>query len=170
MLEQYPEIFESINTKILKFLSYKSRSEKEVVSKLNDYLLREKNLTPVAKDFFSKFFISKLKELNLIDDYKYAKSFVKEKIDSPKPTSKIKVKIFLRKKGISEEIINNAVKDFSRDLEISNAKKDANKKFKILKNKKDTPYLKHKINNYLLSKGYPIEIISSVVDTLSDVK
>ena len=169
MLEKYPELFEELNLKILNFLSYKARSVKEVSGKLDFYLQKHNEVDTEVRDYFKDFFLNNLHELNLLDDKKYAVDFVREKINSPKPISKLKIQQFLHHKGISSDISKEALKQFSYELELSNAKKDMLKKMKSLHNKPPKE-LVQKVQAYLATKGYPFEIIRSVVDTISDIK
>lgn len=88
----------------LKFLSFRSRSVKEV----RDYLVKKRFLDT---DIDSA--IDDLIELNFLDDEKLAKEWVEIRART-KPSGPVKLKFELRQKGISEEIIKKVTKlDYS---------------------------------------------------------
>ena len=78
-------------------------------------------------------------------------------------------KIFLTKKGISREIQDDVLAQFTYDIELAKASIDAEKKLNTIKR---LPSLqqKTKLFSFLKSKGYSMQVISTTVDTLVDVK
>ncbi len=91
-------IKEKVNLKILNFISYKIRSEREISDRLSQYLYRYKKMKKSQKDEIKAEIMAKLEEINLINDIYFAESFVSQKVNSPKPASRMKIKQFLMRK------------------------------------------------------------------------
>ena len=109
----------------LNYLSYKPRSINEVKKKLFS-----KKIAYSVIDLT----IEKMKKYGYLDDKKYARDWIEERIRtrgfSP---SKIKSELFL--KGISKEIIENNLKEiYTPELEIKTAKRIAKKQMRKYKN------------------------------------
>jgi regulatory protein len=158
------EIFEKVYFKILNFISYNLRSEKEVSDRLTKYLTKY-HTNPKEKDaLFSKLTV-KLEEGGYLNDSNFASLYIKSVSDSRKAVSKRKITHFLMKKGVSKDIISNVLNSLPTDFSLNNAKKDAEKKLRLLGNI-DEFSKKRKLYDYLYRKGYDSGTISSVVDTL----
>lgn len=158
------EIFEKVYFKILNFISYNLRSEKEVSDRLTKYLSKYR-ISSSEKDNLSAKLTSKLEESGYLNDSNFAFSYVKSVSDSKKPVSKRKITHFLMKKGISKDIISDAINTLPEEFSRNNAMKDAEKKLRLLGNI-DGFSKKRKLYDYLFRKGYDSGTISSVVDTL----
>lgn len=158
------EIFEKVYFKILNFISYNLRSEKEVSDRLTKYLSRYR-ISSSEKNDLSVKLTSKLEESGYLDDLNFAFSYIKSVSDSKKPISKRKIIHFLMKKGVPRDIISDALNSLPADFSRSNAVKDAEKKLRLLGNI-DEFSKKRKLYDYLFRKGYDSGTISSVVDTL----
>ena len=163
------EIALEIKDKTLNFLSLKPRSERETNARVTYYLKKYKWLKDFEKEAITSDTIKDLKRNNLLDDKKFAKAFVKEKINSPKTTSKLKVEQFLKRKGVKDSVINEAMRLFTDELEEQNLQKDAEKKLPSLK-EPNIYKKKSKLISYLASRGYPYSKIYTVVDRIVDVK
>ena len=158
------EIFEKVYFKVLNFISYNLRSEKEVSDRLAKYLSKYR-ISSSEKESISGKVTLKLEESGYLDDSNYAFLYVKSVSDSRKPISKRKITHFLMKKGVSKDIISDAINSLPEEFSLNNAKKDAEKKLRLLGNI-DEFSKKRKLYDYLYRKGYDSGIISSVVDTL----
>jgi regulatory protein len=158
------EIFEKVYFKILNFISYNLRSEKEISERLTKYLSKYR-VTQSEKDDLSFKLTSKLEESGYLNDLNFSTSYIKSISDSRKPISKREANHFLMKKGVSKEIISGVLDSLPADFSSNNAMKDAEKKLRLLGNI-DEFSKKRKIYNYLFRKGYDSDVISSVVDTL----
>lgn len=139
--------------KALKFLSYRQRSEKEVVDKLK-------------KEGFSQEIIDKtvefLKGYNLIDDLNFAKNFVMDKSNINKyGPERIKYELYM--KGIPESIINKSLKDY--DDEYSVALELARKKINSYKNDNKSAIYR-KLGGFLQRRGFSYECILKVLREL----
>ncbi len=167
--EKIKETQEKIDLKILNFISYKARSTAEVKKKLDHYLKRKKNLKFSEIEKIKERSLEKLVNLNLLDDDDYAKSYVNEKIKSTKPVSKLQIRKFLLSKGVPYKIIDNNLKLMKKEIEYAKAKKDATRKLARYK-KMDKRTMRNKLRVYLSRKGYPWEVVYSVVDNITGVK
>lgn len=139
--------------KALKFLSYRQRSEKEVVDKLK-------------KEGFSQEIIDKtvefLKGYNLVDDLNFAKNFVMDKSNINKyGPERIKYELYM--KGIPESIINKVLKDY--DDEYSVALELARKKINSYKNDNKSAIYR-KLGGFLQRRGFSYECILKVLREL----
>lgn len=133
------------------------KTEKEVINKLE-------------KKGFEKSTIDKtmifLRNYNFVDDNKYAKCYIKEKL---KVDGKKKIKFNLLKKGINESIIDESFSayDTSGDEYINSLRKIAEKKYNILKKGNiDETKMKKKLCDYLLRKGYLWSEVKLVLNEL----
>jgi SOS response regulatory protein OraA/RecX len=160
---------EKIEAKIFNFIAYKSRTTWEVEQKIDYYLEKRKTPSPSDKKSFKSKLLEKLSQLKLLNDLDYAENYLKERIDARKPVSSIQIKKFLGKKGLSRKVIEQALKKFSREEEKSQALKDAQKKFPTYQ-KRNKKKAKRLLIQYLSRKGYPYDVVYSVVDSLPGVK
>ncbi len=137
----------------LRFLSFRPRSEKEI----SDYL-KKKQVDPVI----SQKIILKLKESNFLNDEEFAKWWIEQRT-LIKPRAWRIIRLELRAKGISDEIIQDSELKVQDDGEI--AIKLAEKKISRYKNlPKQEAY--QKLGRYLSSKGFNWEIIKKSIDEI----
>ncbi|MCF6466772.1 regulatory protein RecX [Clostridium sp. Cult2] len=137
---------------VLNFLSYKKRTKKEIIDKLKHKGF-EDNIIHNTLDY--------LKSYNLIDDLDYADSFVKDKINLNKQGPH-RIKYDLYRKGISQEIIEEVLKD---DDEYPRALELAKKKIKSYKGD-DRDKIYRKLGGFLQRRGYSYDCISRVLKEL----
>lgn len=159
------EAYEKTYFKMLNFVSYRLRSEKEVLDRLEKYLSKF-SLPKDSSDSVKSKVLSKLEDDGYLNDVKFASSYVKGLIFSNKPVSNMKIFQFLLKRGVPKEVIMNVLSsDLPSDFLLKNALKEGEKKKNSLRDV--NPYtLKRKLLDYLYKKGYPSEVIHSVIDSL----
>lgn len=105
--------------------------------------------------------INFLTEYKFIDDVYFANAFTKQYIRNQ---GKNNIRQKLLQKGINEEIIDDTLKEFTREDEVSVALNLTEKKLITLsKKEKDIRKIKMKINTFLISKGYNFHIINEVI-------
>jgi regulatory protein len=139
----------------LHFLESSFKSAKQVVDKLK---LKEFDVKTI--DRVMKF----LKEYEFIDDKRYVKLFIKEKVRS---SGKNKIKFTLIKKGLPEELINEGLDAITNEQQNLIALKLGEKKIAILfKSEKDTGKLYKKTADYLVRNGFDFEIINEVLNKI----
>lgn len=135
------------------YLSMRMRSEKEV----RDYL-KQKDMEPPAIDEV----IHKLTEQKYLDDEQFAIAFVRTQINTTDKGINV-IRNELKEKGISDSLIQLSLKEFKTDLQISKAIKLCEKGIK--KYQKDSErILKQKLEQMLVRKGYPFDIISIAIE------
>jgi regulatory protein len=138
--------------RVLRFLSYRPRSEKE----LQDWF-KKKQVGSETQRLIEK----KLRRLNYLDDREFARWWVEQRM-SFRPFGKRRLLLELRQKGISQEMIEEQLNSL-KDEELSRlAVKLAKKKLKVLKNQ---PYFeaREKLTAFLARRGFGWEIIKEVV-------
>lgn len=139
-----------------RLISYRDRS----VSELKKRLLQKGYDLEVIDAI-----IPRIKELNYLDDKRFAKKWVKHKVKHS-PKGKYLLIKELKDKGVAEKIINEALSsEYPYDLEFKTAVKLA-KKWKNKSHNKDKDLVKLKV--YLKNKGFRYEIISDVVKDFAD--
>lgn len=138
----------------LRYLDTKMRTEKEVIKYLTDKY--------DSKDVEN--LVIRLKKEGLIDDSKYIKSFINDKInlsnDGP-----YKIKRDLIQKGIIEDLIEI---DIDNNILLDKLRRIMPRYINLYK-KNSKNIIKNKTVNYFLNLGYDKEIIEEVFDSL-DVK
>ncbi|PIR79946.1 MAG: hypothetical protein COU25_02675 [Candidatus Levybacteria bacterium CG10_big_fil_rev_8_21_14_0_10_35_13] len=158
--------FTKLLNKSFRFLSYRPRSEKEVVEylkkKISNFQFPISNFKTAEEIIDS--IIEKLKEQKFIDDTEFAKWWIEQR-SKVKPKA-IKFIIFeLKQKGIAKELIDEilndkefeVISDFDKALELA--------KKRIKRYEKEEPKKAYeKMVRFLASKGFEWEIIKKVID------
>lgn len=145
--------FDKFYNKALYFLSFRPRSEKE----LRDYLKKNK-----VDDLTSEKIINSLKNNKFLNDEEFAKWFKQQRtLIKPKATTVIKME--LKQKGITEEIISEIFKD-ETESDLEKAKKLAEKRITRYLGLHDKRKVYEKMGRYLASKGFNYDVIKEVID------
>lgn len=134
-------------TKILKYISFKKRTENEVRLKFNRVI--DEELLDDA--------IEELKENGYIDDNKYIVRAVNEFM-ALKNMSIKEIKYKLMAKGINKNLIDNYIStnyEILIDYELQSAKKIAVKKSSLEEDE---------IKSYLMKKGYSLDSIDEAIN------
>ncbi|MCD6539939.1 MAG: regulatory protein RecX, partial [Candidatus Omnitrophica bacterium] len=87
-----------------RLLKYRDRSEKEIVNRLKK--------KKVSREVIEKV-IAELKSLSLLDDRKFAKSWIQERIR--KGYGLLKIKVELKEKGIDQDLLEDLLEDINKD-------------------------------------------------------
>lgn len=149
--EKYDFIMENIiyikaQDTAINYISYKMRTEKEVIRKLQEKEYSEDVVERV---------IQFLKKYQYVDDYKYCCSYIKESIKL-KPKGAFLLKKELKERGISIDTIERALEQ-AELKEVQSAEKWIHKKikdFSAIDEKK-----KNQVFQFLLRKGYNVDCI-----------
>lgn len=97
-----------------------------------------------------------------IDDKRYAEAFVREKT-SLSAWGEYKIRAALKRKGISESIINDTLNQINPNTNIERLTQRLSRKVKSIKH--ETPYqLKTKLLRYGLSLGFQMEQVMTSVE------
>ncbi|MEY8446027.1 recombination regulator RecX [Enterococcus ratti] len=139
----------------LNYLSYQLRSEKEIRTYLKEkeVLLEDRNKV-----------IARLKELNLVNDVVYGKSFVRTNVRLNNKGPK-KLAQQLQQKGLKSEIIQQALLQYSKEDQVDTACQVAEKLFDKNHGKSRKELLK-KIQQNLMNKGFTQETIQQALASL----
>ncbi len=138
---------------LLFFLKSRERSEKEIINKLK------------SKEFSDKVIEATLikgKELNLINDQRFAEMWVRERAKF-NPKGKRALQMELRQKGIGDDVLQEVfAENMSTETEESLARQAFEKKSRIWNDMTDRKQ-KEKMVRYLAGKGFGWETINALL-------
>ncbi len=146
--------------KALYYLSFRPRSEKEV----RDNLLKKK-ATPEVIDRV----LNSLNEQNFLNDQDFTRWFIDQRIRF-KPKSVRIIKLELRQKGISQEIIEQAFANLEKNEESESPTSDLDSAKKLVERKidryRDLPkqQIYQKLGAFLARRGYDWDTIKKSID------
>ncbi len=142
-----------VDDKVMNYVLYKMRTVKETRDKMKRLKFEDNYIDEV---------IDYLIEAGYLDDKKYALKYV-ENVMRLKNASRNEIKIDLLRKGVDEDIIEDAVyTDEVFEFEERSCDIVASKKYKI------TPDVL-KVKKYLVSKGYDYDVIAKAIDNLNSL-
>jgi len=137
-----------------RLLKYRDRSEKEIVNRLKK--------KKVSREVIEKV-IAELKSLSLLDDRKFAKSWIQERIR--KGYGLLKIKVELKEKGIDQDLLKDLLQDINKDAWVLPQIRELVQK-RIKKYNKIDLNVKRKILSYLVRRGFPYEKVIRVLKEL----
>lgn len=141
--------------KVVKMISTKWRSEKEIVEYLEKNEVDKKLQDRVIKE---------LKKNDLVNDFRFAKAYAADAV-SLRKNGEYKITDDLKKLGISESIINTVIDDLDYDQIKENLVNIIVKKNKL--NKTNSLYqLRNKLYNELVRLGYDSSLVNSKLNEL----
>ena len=138
-------------SKALDQLSARMRSKSEIQT-----YLKSKGFFPTTIEST----ISKLEEYNYINDKEFATQFVR----SYPNLGQMAIKQKLIQKGVPQNIISSLLSSIDLDQELQKAETIAKK---YLKNRINSKNIRQKLNNYIISKGFPYEIANKIVKSFT---
>lgn len=136
----------------LQFLSYRMRSEKE----MSEYLQKKGYQLDTIKKV-----LEKLRYYQFINDATFANQFIQSKKNTSM-TGPLLIKQQLAQKGVSHDVIDQTINEFSKDEQVEKAIALIEKKLLSL-TKFSTKQKRDKLTQYLLGKGYPFYIIEEAL-------
>lgn len=147
------EINDAILKKVLHYCAYQDRCTHEVRTKLATFDMSDSDKEKIVK---------LLVDEGYIDDERYASTFVRSKIHLKK-WGVNKIRMSLKMKGISEEIISNALSEIDPEI----YKDELIKVLKAKKINESDPYKKKaKLAQYAIQKGYEPSLVWEIVKNL----
>ena len=141
------------------YCAYQERCLQEVEKKLSDWGFYGEQANNLIADLISN---------NFLNEERFASAYVSGKIRIKK-WGKLKIKINLNQKKISQYSSKKAFNEIDELEYIENLNYLANKKFKQVKGKNKWDK-KAKIQRYLLSKGYENELVYEVLNKIFNLK
>jgi regulatory protein len=140
----------------LHFLSYRIRSEKEIIQNLQKHNVSEEHIRLV---------LDKLRENSLVNDLDFAREWVENR-SKFKPRGKKALLTELYHKGISRQIIDEVLEDINEE---ELAFRFARKKISRL-NHLDKKSFQNKLYGYLSRRGFSYEISKRVIYKLGELQ
>ncbi|WP_374722575.1 recombination regulator RecX [Peribacillus tepidiphilus] len=149
---QYQEDIQKAYTQSIQFLSIRMRSEQEV----RQHLKKKEWDAPIIQEV-----IHKLKKFNYINDLEFAKAYVRTQINTTKKGPQLITKE-LNEKGVAEDSIQEAIKEYDEHLQIEHARALIEKNKKSSKRISTVEY-KRKMEQMLFSKGFPSWVVQEII-------
>lgn len=137
----------------LKYLKTRTRSKKEVFNYLIEKDYNKKNIEKA---------LERLEQQGYINDLFYAKSFLNQKLITTS-NGPYKIKSDLLKRGIDNNIVDQVLEEYDKDIQLKKIEKIVNRIIKTNKNK-SVKMLKIKIVTDLTSQGFASKDIQKVID------
>lgn len=155
-----PEYYTKALQKLKSYCAYQERCEFEIVSKLRLLGINEVDTEHIVEE---------LKQQNYLNNTRYTEAFVSGK-HNIKGWGKVKIKLALKAKQISEELILKTIQNIDTDDYLNRLKEIAEKKWKLLHQKKDR-ITRKKLFTFLFRKGFESDNISRVIEEMwTDIK
>jgi regulatory protein len=143
------EAIESAYQRALNFLSYRPRSQAEVIRNLRKHNTPEDQIEIVLERLLTN---------KLVDDENFAQLWVENRSDF-RPRGAYKLRMELRQKGISESIIDEAIDGIEEDKLAYQAARKRAERFKDLA----WVDFRKKLSGFLSRRGFRYEIISNTI-------
>ena len=139
--------------KVLHYCAYQDRCTQEVRTKLSTF-----DMPDAEKEKIVKLLVDE----GYLDDERYASTFVRSKIHLKK-WGVNKIKMSLKMKGISDEIIGNALSEIDPEV----YREELVKMLRTKKINESDPYKrKAKLAQYAMQKGYEASLVWDIVKNL----
>lgn len=139
---------------VLHFLSFRMRSEKEVRDYLSNKQYEEEVITKI---------ITKLSKEKYIDDLAFCRLFIQSRVNTSLKGPNL-LKQELLQKGVKNALINEGLKEYSLETQLSKATTLIDKKRNSWKGV-STQQLKQKMGQFLVAKGFSFEIAEKCIET-----
>lgn len=148
-------MYQILLNKARKYCAANEHCKSEVVVKLTAWGAEDEMIEPV---------IRQLVEENFISEKRYAEFFTRSKINQNK-WGLVKIELELLRRAIPEEIINETLRNFDRDIYMKNLESLALAKSNEIK--ENDPFIrKQKVLAFLTSKGYEPDLLENYVEHL----
>ena len=141
------DVYENAKNKALNFISYKLRTEKEVINKLSaDY----------SMEIIEKV-LEMLRRYNYVNDENYVRAFVKDRINLHKE-GRIKILYMLKQRGIDDLLAENILSNYDfndEELIIYHLNKRVKNKGSLKE--------RDKIISFLINKGFEYDDVYGLI-------
>lgn len=149
------QTFDTTLKKVLHFCSYQDRCQSEVKMKISSFDISSSDKEKIMQLLIDEGFI---------DDNRFARTFVRSKIHLKK-WGVNKIKMALKQKGVSDEVIHGALSEIDPDVY-------RDELLKLLKSKRinepDDFKRRAKLAQYGIQKGYEPNLVWEVINDLED--
>ena len=143
---------ETAYQRVLRLLNYRDRSEAEIIQNLERRQVPEEIIAEV---------IERLHRSELVDDQRFAKTWVENRIEFH-PRSRRALAFELRKKGIEDQAIQQALDEFDEAA----AAYQAARKYTQKSRQMDWPEFRQKLYAFLARRGFNYDVIKTTVARL----
>lgn len=152
------ETFYKAYSKVLNYLSYSMRTEKQI----KDYLWKHEFA------HFTDRMIEKLNAMRLINDLLYAESYVRTmaNVNQKGPSN---IMQDLKMKGVSENDILDALEEYPEEQQLENAIDLAKKQWGKSKNRSQFESTQ-KVKQYIVGKGYSFQMADQALESIDTEK
>lgn len=147
--------FQEAKSKLEALCAYQERCESELLSKLYDWGLNQDD---------SNALIAHLITSNFLSEERFAEAYASGKMRIKK-WGRIKIKLNLKQKRVSNYSIDKALKSLDYEEYLSNIRTLIVSKSLLTKSKNNFEK-KIKIQKYLVSKGYEVDLVFDLVNEL----
>ena len=150
----------------LNFVSIRPRSEKEI----REYLVKKIHRWGISESLLEDI-INRLSELGYVDDLTFSQAFISSR-NRFRPKGKRLITQELKQKGISSDVIENALNRLERDEEggessqVDLARRAVQKRLQSFK-RYDKQERRNKLYSFLLRRGFDHDTIRSLIDELT---
>jgi regulatory protein len=152
-LEQRISSIEKAKEKALRLLDYRPRSSKEIERRLMKAGFEEEVVAETLR---------RLEEVGFIDDAEFARMWINHR----KAVGKTRIKWELRQKGVSTEVVEEALSGIDPETEYQSAMKAARARWAKDKSP-DERTRRRRLAAHLQRKGFGWDVINSVLNELS---
>lgn len=150
-------IFERYYNLSLRYLSYRPRSEEEVIDYLKEKQKKAKGLT----DEIIYQIVAKLQEYKFIDDEKFVQFWIEQRTKYKNKPVRI-IEYELKQKGISQDLIRENLSKNKNETDLESAKNLAAKKMDFYRSLSQEKR-QEKVMNYLLRKGFSYDTVKKAI-------
>lgn len=152
-MENYGKLRQDVIDKLYHFCAYQERCKQDVTKKLDKLEIPKEH---------QEWYVNHLQEEKFLNENRYIDYFTKSRLRGNK-WGKRKIAFQLKKKGISEELINQCFENIPDDIYYETALGLAEKKYRSVKGKTIWEK-KQKVFAYLAQKGFDFDLIKDVVE------
>lgn len=140
-------------SKIMRYCAWQERSHAEVRAKLYSEGLRKPAVEKMIAELIAE---------DYLNEERFARAFCRGKFNL-KSWGKIKIKVELKQKGVSDANINAAFSEIDDEQYISRLKKLLDKKYSSLKSDRQ-PEKMFKTKQFLMQKGFEPSLIQQLLN------
>lgn len=159
--------FDSLYLRVLKYLNFRPRSEKEI----RDYLKKQLKESQGSDESIVDLIVHKLKQQRFLNDKEFARMWIRSRTEF-KPKGERLIRLELQQKGIGKDIIDKALVSFDEDQDLhSEAVRDDKVLAKELLEKKRKKYEGmgrqerfNKAGSMLARRGFDLDDIKWAID------
>lgn len=149
--------YNEVRLKLESWCAYQDRCEFDVRKKINSFDLSDEETEQL---------VAYLKETKFLDDARFLESFVSGKVRIKRwGRNKIKAELFQKK--LPSKAISDALKEIDEDLYWGNLISLLDKKINLLTRESDPWKKKQKVIQFLVSKGYELDLIQDAYRELA---